>query len=159
MTASHTDVQRDVARIALAGVERAGFALAGSGALREHGVTNRPTEDVDLFTSSLDLGVFEHAVDRVVSDLRAAGFQVEESRRIPRYARLSLRTDDGLELDVDMGVDWREQDPVTLDLDAIRADARFTDDELVAAAAERDAGFDVTMFAHQLDAVQRLQPS
>jgi hypothetical protein len=36
-------VQRAVARIALAGV--AGFALAGSGAIREHGVIDRPTED------------------------------------------------------------------------------------------------------------------
>lgn len=43
-------VQRKVARIALAGV--AGFALAGSGAIREHGVIDRPTEDIDLFTTS-----------------------------------------------------------------------------------------------------------
>lgn len=42
--------QREVARIALAAVD--GFALAGSGAIREHGVIERPTEDVDLFTES-----------------------------------------------------------------------------------------------------------
>ena len=39
-------VQRQVARIALAGVD--GIALAGSGAIREHGMIDRPTEDVDL---------------------------------------------------------------------------------------------------------------
>ena len=44
--------QREVARIALDSLE--GFALAGSGAIREHGVIDRPTEDVDLFTANAD---------------------------------------------------------------------------------------------------------
>lgn len=39
--------QRTVARVALDSVD--GFALAGSGAIREHGVIDPPTEDVDLF--------------------------------------------------------------------------------------------------------------
>lgn len=43
--------QRRVARLALeAAGEDAGFALAGAGAIREHGLSDRPTEDVDLFT-------------------------------------------------------------------------------------------------------------
>lgn len=41
---------REIARIALASVD--GFALAGSGAIRQHGVIERPTEDIDLFTAS-----------------------------------------------------------------------------------------------------------
>jgi hypothetical protein len=40
--------QREIARLAPAGIGPSGFALAGSGAIREHGVTDRPTEDVDL---------------------------------------------------------------------------------------------------------------
>ena len=44
------DAQREVTRIALSGIAGFGFALAGSGAIREHGVIDRPTEDVDLFT-------------------------------------------------------------------------------------------------------------
>lgn len=188
MRTPETDAQREVTRIALASVERAGFALAGSGAIREHGVTERPTEDVDLFTANLDPEAFERAVDRVQTDLRAAGYEVDEARRVPQFARLNVRTADGLELDVDMGVDWREYDPVTLDvgpvlslrdavgnkvsalysrgeardyldLDAIRGSGQFSDDELVAAAAERDAGFDTAMFAQQLDAASRLQPA
>ena len=84
-----------------------------------------------------------------------------------------------------MGVDWRERDPVNLDvgpvlsvedaignkmsalysraeprdyldIDAIRRAGVFTDDELVAAAAQRDAGFEIGMFATQLDAVRRI---
>ena len=43
--------QRRIARLALeAAGDEAGFALAGSGAIREHGLIDRPTEDVDLFT-------------------------------------------------------------------------------------------------------------
>ena len=43
--------QRRITRLALeAAGDEAGFALAGSGAIREHGLIDRPTEDVDLFT-------------------------------------------------------------------------------------------------------------
>jgi hypothetical protein len=39
-----------VARIALSVAERHGFALGGGLALVAHGVIDRPTEDVDLFS-------------------------------------------------------------------------------------------------------------
>lgn len=44
-----------------------------------------------------------------------------------------------------------------LDVDAIRGSGRFSDDQLVAAAALRDAGFEVDMFAQQLACASRLQ--
>ena len=46
------DAQREVTRIALSGIAGFGFALAGSGAIREHGVIDRPTQDVDMFTTT-----------------------------------------------------------------------------------------------------------
>ena len=179
-------VQREVTRIALSGAR--GFALAGSGAIREHGVIERPTEDVDLFTTSQDPAAFGAAVDQVIERLRGSGFAVEQVRRAAQYARLHVGTSDGLQLDVDLGVDWRQDAPVFLevgpvlsladavgnkvsalysraeardylDVDAIRASGRFSDDELLAAAAERDAGFDAAMFADQLAAAGRLQPA
>lgn len=179
-------VQREVARIALAGVQ--GFALAGSGAIREHGVIDRPTEDVDLFTTSQDVTEFSAAVDAMTEQLRGRGFAVEQSRRAPQYARLHVVAGDGRQLDVDLGVDWRQDDPVRLDVgpvlsladavgnkvgalysrgeardyldvDAIRQSGRFTDKQLVAAAAERDPGFDVAMFSQQLSLVARLRPA
>ena len=45
-----------------------------------------------------------------------------------------------------------------LDVDAIRASGRFTDAELIAAAQDRDPGFDVTLFERQLDQATRLRP-
>lgn len=47
---SNRDEQRRITRTALQAATDTGFALAGSGAIREHGLTNRPTEDIDLFT-------------------------------------------------------------------------------------------------------------
>lgn len=120
MTQDHPDserdlaVQQEVARIALAVVQ--GFALAGSGAIREHGVIDRPTEDVDLFTTSQDVTEFSAAVDAVTEQLRGSGFTVDQIRRAPQYARLHVATNDGRQLDVDLGVDWRHDDPVRLDV-------------------------------------------
>lgn len=135
-----TDAQRDVTRIALDGIKDAGSALAGSGAIREHGIIQRPTEDMDLFTTNPDLAAFDRAVDRVALDVREAGYVVEVERRTSGFARLNVRTSQGQYLDVD----------------AIRGAGLFTDEELNAAAAERDAGFEVEMFATQLDAVRRI---
>ncbi len=44
----------DLARIGLAATQGYGFALAGGYALAAHGLVDRATEDVDLFTNHLD---------------------------------------------------------------------------------------------------------
>ncbi len=176
-------VQRRVARVALAAVE--GFALAGSGAIREHGLIERRTEDVDLFTTDQGVAAFSTAVDEVTAQLRVNGFVVDQTRRAPQFARLYVATGDGFRLDVDLGVDWRQDDPVLLDVgpvlsladavgnkvsalysraeprdyldvDAIRASGRFSDEQLLTEAAERNPGFEVGMFAEQLAGVRRL---
>lgn len=105
-----TAAQREVARIALDSVE--GFALAGSGAIREHGMIDRPTEDVDLFTTNADEDAFAVAVDQVTAGLRSSGCRVELTRRAAHFARLHVVTEEGAQLDVDLGVDWRRDDPV-----------------------------------------------
>jgi Nucleotidyl transferase AbiEii toxin, Type IV TA system len=134
-------------------------------------VIERPTQDVDLFTTSQDVTAFS-AADQVTAQLRGSGYRVEQTRRAAQFARLRVDSADGLQLDLDLGVDWRQDDPVTLevgpvlslsdavgnkvsalysrgeprdylDVDAIRASGRFSDDQLIAAAAERDAGFEV----------------
>ena len=176
------DAQREVTRIALSGIAGFGFALAGSGAIREHGVIDRPTEDVDLFTTTRDPVEFVRAVERVSKDLRERGYEVGEVRRATWFARLRVRAADGTRLEVDLGVDWRRSAPVVLgvgpvlsvedavgskvsalysrgeprdylDVDAIRRWGQFTDEELVNAVTERDPGFETGMFAQQLEAV------
>lgn len=182
-----TDWQRRITRVALETVADDGFALAVSGAIREHGVTDRPTEDVDLFTTSQDPTAFGRAVERVVRSWTDDGLGVFLIRRSPLYAQFALTTPDGHDVDVDMGVDWRGYEPAQLevgpvlavpdavaakvgavysraeardflDLDAIRASGRFTDEQLLHIASERDPGFDRQIFAEQLLRVKRLTP-
>jgi len=49
---SSWESQRAVASRVLAVTHGDGFALAGSGAIRVYGLTDRPTQDVDLFTAA-----------------------------------------------------------------------------------------------------------
>jgi hypothetical protein len=68
-------LQREVATVALRAAARHGFALAGGNALIAHGIIDRPTEDVDLF-SDRETGVTA-AAQAVEDALREAGFQAE----------------------------------------------------------------------------------
>lgn len=70
-----SDLHRQVASIALAAAADHGFALGGGNALLAHGLTTRPTQDVDLFTDQ-EHGV-EAAADAVEAALAAAGLQAE----------------------------------------------------------------------------------
>ena len=180
-----SEFHNTVTRIALGASQGNGFALAGSGAIREHGIISRPSEDIDLFTSDTNEHRFGEAVDRVTDALCADGYDVEVGRRTPQFARMSVRMANGKQVDIDMGMDWREMGPVILgvgavlslqdaignkvaalysraeardffDVDAIRASGHSTDAQLLAAAAERDPGFDVGVFASALERVNLL---
>jgi Nucleotidyl transferase AbiEii toxin, Type IV TA system len=75
-----SELQRVVATIALRTAARHGFALAGGNALIAHGVIDRPTHDVDLF-SDQETGVAA-AADAVEGALREAGFLAERLNSI-----------------------------------------------------------------------------
>jgi predicted nucleotidyltransferase component of viral defense system len=64
-----------VAAIALAAAAPHGFALGGGNALIAHGVIDRFTQDVDVFSD--EEGGVEAAADAVEAALRAAGFGTE----------------------------------------------------------------------------------
>jgi hypothetical protein len=70
-----SELHRKVTAIALRAAARHGFALGGGNALIAHGVIDRLTEDVDLFTNR------EHGVAAAASavevSLRAAGYAAE----------------------------------------------------------------------------------
>lgn len=73
------ELQREVAAIALRAGARHGFALAGGNALIAHGIIDRPTEDVDLF-SDQEAGVAA-AAQAVQDALREAGYCAERRDR------------------------------------------------------------------------------
>ncbi|WP_075892437.1 nucleotidyl transferase AbiEii/AbiGii toxin family protein [Actinomyces provencensis] len=180
--------QRRIARLALeAAGEGSGFALAGSGAIREHGLIDRPTEDVDLFTvQDVEVG-FGSALERIIAALQALGHTVDVRRRQDTFAQLTVTGPQGHSTDMDLGVDWRAHRPVRLevgpvlaiddavgnkvaalfsraeardylDMDAIRRSGRYSDEELLDLARKADAGFDLEWFAQSLDRVERIQP-
>lgn len=180
------ELQRDVTRAALIALDGTAFALAGSGAIREHGITDRPTQDIDLFTSDVDAERFDAAVGSVIDELRESGHTVDDLRRVAQFARLDVTTTDGRFVQIDMGVDYREEEAVMLsvgpvlslddavaskvgalysraeardylDLDAIRSSGKFTDSQLIDVASERDPGFELPMFITQLDGAQKLR--
>ena len=66
-------VQRTIATIALRAGRRHGLALGGAGALIEHGIVHRPTEDLDLVTN-LESGVAD-AAGPVQAALHDAGLR------------------------------------------------------------------------------------
>ncbi|MHB1173268.1 MAG: nucleotidyl transferase AbiEii/AbiGii toxin family protein [Lacisediminihabitans sp.] len=181
------DLQRELTRVALTALDGRSFALAGSGAIREHGIVDRLTHDVDLFTNDTDPAAFDSAVEELIGELRRAGYDVDDVRRASQFAQLRVTTVEGRSVDMDLAVDWREREPVTLsvgpvlsvedamgskvsalytrteardyiDVDAIRSSGRFSDAELMAAAADRDAGFEVEMFGSQLEQIHRITP-
>ncbi|WP_420367128.1 hypothetical protein [Curtobacterium sp. L1-20] len=66
------DLQFEVAQRILRGAGQHGFVLAGSGAIREHGIVDRLTRDVDLFTNRYDAAEFDRAVTEASTVLEGA---------------------------------------------------------------------------------------
>ncbi|WP_257159869.1 nucleotidyl transferase AbiEii/AbiGii toxin family protein [Corynebacterium cystitidis] len=62
--------QNDVARIALAASAPYDFLLAGGKALQAHGLSQRPTEDIDIFTNQHDLTAFDKASASILVALK-----------------------------------------------------------------------------------------
>lgn len=178
-----TAAQREITRRTLACAEE--LALAGSGAIREHGLSDRPTEDVDVFMSSLATASFESTVTSIEVALRESGHTVLRARSADTFARLHVTTPERQAIEVDLGVDWRREEPVVmevgrvlslpdavgskmialysrgeardyLDADAIRRSGVYPDRALIELMRERDPGFCLDIFVWRLEQVARL---
>ena len=107
-----------LAEIGLRVAGRYGFALAGGYAVQAHGILDRPSEDVDLFTAWERRGEFTAAVDTVVDAYREGGYTVEITQRFETFARLAVT--DPSEPDhpykVDLAANWRALPPVMMDI-------------------------------------------
>ncbi len=175
-----------IARIALAAGARYGLALAGGYAVAAHGMGNRPSGDVDLFTSWQRRGEFPELTAAVVAALEAAGYKVSVIMTAETFTRLTLASPEGgAEEKVELAVDWRAHDPVQLavgpvlhaddavankvcalfgralprdflDVDAAVMSGRYTRGQLLALAAEADHGFDRLLFADALGALTQI---
>ena len=179
------ELQDRLVRLALGVLDEYGFALAGGYALQAHGLVERMSDDVDLFTDRWDSSEFSLAVDSVIDVYRRAGFEVAVVRRAETFARLqavdprSSRTGS-----VDLAADSRGSDPIRLsigpvlaetdavatkvatvfsrgeardylDLAGILESGRYAREQLMAMAANVDPGFTPRLFAEALAGVDR----
>jgi hypothetical protein len=114
-----------IAAVALGAAGRHGFALGGGNALIAHGLIDRPTEDVDLFTDEDD-GVAA-AAGAVEAALRAAGFDAERQDKTAGLADVFYGMGDGLaewivtgpggrQMMLQMAYFDRDRRPVTMDI-------------------------------------------
>jgi hypothetical protein len=83
-----------VAAIALGAAASHGFALGGGTALIAHGLINRPTQDVDVFSN--EEGGVEAAAGAVEAALRAAGFGAERRDQTEGLADIFYGMGEGL---------------------------------------------------------------
>jgi hypothetical protein len=179
------ELQDRLVRVGLATLTEHGFALAGGYALQAHGLIDRLSEDVDLFTDRWDTAEFSRAVDALVEAYRREGLDVVVARQAETFARLeATEPASGRAGAVDLAADVRGSDPVGLsigpvlaesdavaskvaavfsrgyardylDLAGILASGRYSRDRLMAMAQMVDAGFTTGWFAQALAGVDR----
>lgn len=177
---------RRIAEIALRAAGDYSLALAGGYAVSAHGIGDRPSGDVDLFTDWHRRADFPAAADLVIEALQANGYTVAVDKRSETFARLLVSTDaaDAAEK-VELAADWRSHPPVTLDIgpvlhpddavankmaalygralprdfldiDAVLQSGRYSREDLLRLAEAADAGFDRGMFAQALGALTQI---
>jgi hypothetical protein len=165
-----------LARLGLAAAADHGFVLAGGYAVQAHGFLRRMSDDVDLFTNQADPAGFDAAVQAVRDVYAADGLAVEVKRLGETFARFLITDEAGRRTKVEMGYDWRAEPPSVLevgpvlhpddavankvsavfsraeardyvDVAAALASGRYTGEQLLRLAEERDPGFERGIFA------------
>lgn len=175
-----TGLQQRVARIVADLPEARGFVLAGGAALLVHGLTDRPTNDLDFFTTTpADVAALRSALEAALVQA-ALAFRVE--RATEAFVRLSV-TDGTQHTLVDLAWDARlrptvatalgpvlHQEELAADkvlalfgraeprdfLDVYRLAQRLGMDRLLHLAQEKDAGFSPKHLAESLGRINRL---
>lgn len=168
-------LQEEVAWVALHLAEAGHVALAGGGAMLAHEFMDRPTMDLDLFTS--DPREVGPVTDALHEALRGRGYAVEVTQREDTFSHLQVTAPDGRQVDVDLAQDARMLPAVQLAVgavlhpdelaadktlalfgrgaarDLVDVDAladRYGHARLLELAAAKDPGFDAAVFADAL---------
>lgn len=167
-------LQQQVAEIALELARHGQLALAGGSAMIAHGLVDRMSEDIDLFTP--DAAEVSDLRDRLSDRLRDDGYEVEVVRDAPGFVQLIVGAASA-SLRVEIAQDSRMWPPVRLDIGAVLAPEELAADKTLALfgrayardlvdvaaladrlgfeklldlAADKDAGFERHRFADAL---------
>lgn len=146
-----TPLQRRVAELALGLPEAASFCLVGGGAMLAHGLVDRPTDDLDLFTTTTaDVARLAAAV---ADALVARDFTVTTEREFETFVRLVVaRGDEAIR--VDIARDVRIRPPVRLEIGPV-ADVEELGADKVLALFGRAEPRDLVDLVTLLDHVER----
>ncbi|MEV6343535.1 nucleotidyl transferase AbiEii/AbiGii toxin family protein [Actinoplanes sp. NPDC051851] len=104
-----------ITSIALQAIGGYGFALAGGYAVSAHGMGDRLSSDVDLFTDWPSRSEFPTAVDAAIAALEQHGYAVHVVTRFETFARLLLTESDEPDSEpekLELSADWRAHPPV-----------------------------------------------
>lgn len=94
-----TAFQIEVARLFVRPVGQRRFLLAGGGALLAHGLTARPTQDLDFFTRP-DGGDVRRARDELIAAAGARGWSVDSVQDSETFCRLLVHGSEDLVVDL-----------------------------------------------------------
>lgn len=105
--------QRRVAQILGAALQPYGFALGGGQALQAHEIIDRPSNDLDNYSTSQDPRVFDSAERDLVAALREHGLSTSVVRRDSWFRQIVVTDPDtGEKVGLDLGYDYRKKPPV-----------------------------------------------
>ena len=106
-----SDLQIEVLRMFFSMPESDGFILAGGAGLVAVGLSERRTEDLDLFTSRVSV---EAAADALEAAMRSRAWQVVRIHEAPTFRRLAVNTEQGLDVLVDLARDSEPLEAATI---------------------------------------------
>lgn len=175
-----TDLQVEVLQVFFSLPESDGFVLAGGAGLVAVGLSERRTEDLDLFTSRVSV---ELAADALESALLHRSWRVVRIHDRPTFRRLAVTTHDHAEVLVDLARDSGPLDAPTITafgptypavelaarkllalfgraalrdfIDVATVAAVFDRSELIDLARRIDAGFDEHVLAEMVEMLVR----
>lgn len=175
-----TELQVEVLRIFFSLAESDGFVLAGGAGLAAVGLSERRTEDLDLFTSRASV---EAAADALEADLLHRSCHVVRIHDTPTFRRLAVTTHDHAEVLVDLARDSGPLDAPTITafgptypavelaarkllalfgraalrdfIDVATVSAAFDRCELIELARRIDAGFDEYVLTEMIQMLVR----
>lgn len=176
-----SDFQLEIAHLFFSLPESAGFLLAGGGALIVQGIVERPTEDLDFFTTRA-LGSVAMAGDALVAAASDRGWVVELLRSGPEFRRWAITGPDTVLVDLAVDSPAVGAPAITIAGPALQPDElavrktlalfgraeprdfidvyvlnqRFDRDDTLRRACEADPGFDLEVFAQILRSHRRL---
>ncbi|MCI0142161.1 nucleotidyl transferase AbiEii/AbiGii toxin family protein [Arthrobacter bambusae] len=93
---------------------------AGGQALIEHGITERRSDDIDLFPLHRrhTPATFAASVQKIATALEAAGYTIEITRQYEEFASATVGQGEEA-VAIDLGLDWWENSPAIIDIGPI----------------------------------------